>query len=127
MKITYPYKNITDNLLEDLSGEPVETLKWIHYGYIYKKGYVICTAVEEKLPVFEEIVEIFMIRENIFFVTKKLQVQSFVNKLNSFKVEPADELSITHLNLLFYREPYNIHQTQSNALYIVPKYAFVIK
>ena len=79
------------------------------------------------MPVFEEILEIIMIRENIFFFTKKLQVQSFVNKLNSFKVEPADELSITHLNLLFYREPYNIHQTQSNALYIVPKYAFVIK
>ena len=66
----YIHKNIIEDLLDDLCGEAVECLKWVKYGYSYKRNYFVCTEIKDKLPQFEEVIDIFIIRENVFLLQK---------------------------------------------------------
>lgn len=118
-------KYITEEL--DISDNfSITQTKYINYGFMYKPTFFICTSVDQNKPTFQEILEIFLLDEIPFFIVKLWETVAFNEHLNSFLVRPLVDINIINVQLLVYREPYEVKQAQGSLeFYIVPKYIFV--
>lgn len=100
--------------------------KFIKFGFMYKPSFFICTSVEQNKPNFQEILQIFVFDDVPFFVVKLWKTVMFCENLNSYLIQPSTDINVVNVQLITYREPYEIKQTQgSTECYIVPKHIFV--
>lgn len=123
------YQLIVDNIEQFPDNTSIHISKWAKLGYFYKKGFMICTGMSNnsnvEMPSFERIVKIIIIFDRVFFITNKWVTNRFCKELNAFEMSYTNVTNIIDLNLLVYKEPYELHQTYSGSqLYLVPKHCF---
>lgn len=91
----------------------------------FKKGFFVCTGVDQltKNPIFNEIREIFIFKEEGYFVLSAWKTISFNEKLNAYQISklPTEELKIVHSDSLHYFAPFNKLLIE-NCNFIVPEH-----
>lgn len=130
----YSFKQVLMDYFDVDVTEKCQSLKWLKYGFLYKRDFIILLRVEPTtlLPIFGQIVDILVYENQYFFITKVYATKNFKTVMNSYIIET--ELSsnkfeaISFCNLV-YKEPFQLHQSYSDRdsnKYIVLKYNFVV-
>lgn len=77
----------------------------------FRKGFFVCTGVDQvtKNPIFNEIREIFIDKEEGYFVLSAWKTVKFNEKLNAYQISklPTGELKIVHSDTIHYYAPFN--------------------
>lgn len=60
-------------------------------GCEYKEGLLVCTAVEDELPVFCKIVKILFVDNDILFLVQEMMTDCFSEHFHAFKVLNSEE------------------------------------
>lgn len=123
----YFYRDLLVENVEEFDDSVIIIIpKWLKYGFLYKKGFMLYNGIcEDGLLQFEEIIEIIVIENNPFFITKEWHTVEFTKNFHAYKLQNISEnqLNIVALTQLIFREPYNLHQPYALAeWYLVPKY-----
>lgn len=124
---SYAYGNLILREVDEFLPETSLLIpNWLKYGYKYTRELVVCTGMTSNdLPIFEKIIDIFIIENVPFFITDKYSTAEYVSRLNAFKVMNLNENNVVNLKLLMYKEPFNFHQTCSGTdLLFIPKYTY---
>lgn len=94
----------------------------------FKKGFFVCTGVDQltKNPIFNEIREIFIVKEEGYFVLSAWKTNSFNEKLNAYQISklPTEQLKIVHSDSLHYFAPFNKLFIE-NCNFIVPEHIII--
>lgn len=95
---------------------------------IFKKGYFVCSGVNEKtgLLIFNEIKEIFLFKNEVYLILSLFDTKSFDIILNAFNILKRDTeaLSICPLKELYHYSPFD-KLTVEKMDYIVTKYTII--
>lgn len=127
----YEHKNIITSNSDFDNTVIITSFKWIKFGYEYKHKYFIVSNTNLiNNPDFEEIIDIIMVENTIFFITKSWLTEYFDETLHVYVLSPQacnDEYyNLVDFNLLYYKEPYEICRSFGKNI-IVPKHIFVTK
>ena len=81
-------ENVVNNeMLETILSKEVFSTRMVKVdGVECKAGLVICSAMEEDIPVFCQISEILLVKDHIIFWTNKLFTENFEDHHHAFKV-----------------------------------------
>lgn len=108
----------------------VNVFKWVHMGFDYRIGYMICSGFQlDNMPLFEEIIAIITFENSdAFLITKPWSTLQFNDSTNAYLLRPQNvNLSLINLTSLVYREPYELVQgcdCNTLEMYLVPKHIF---
>lgn len=125
-KKKFPELEDKDIFFTDKDGTILE--EWIKCGYQYRRGFMICSGKTNDMPRFEKILEIVMVSNKNIFITQVWETVKFSKKLNAYKLCSVNNKNVLDLQLLVYKEPFELHQTHSEScsqFYLVPKYTFI--
>lgn len=105
---------------------PVRYVKSCFYIDEYKKGLFVCTGIDvhTKMPSFEEIQAIFVIKLVPYLILRKWN-STFIEQLNAFKLEKSNlDYTITKVTEIFYPATFE-KLFVNNLYYIVPKHKMI--
>lgn len=76
---TYIFKEVLINYFDVDVTEKCQPLKWLKYGFLYKRDFIILLRIESitLLPVFGQIVDILVYENQYFFYHEGLCYQRF--------------------------------------------------
>ena len=101
-----------------------KSLKVIVHGHTYTAGLAVLLAIEDDLPVFAVIKEIFVIDHGKFFIVRKLRTLQFTVKKNAFTVRFNGEVGVILQTKLENPWPLTVHCEQDN-MFIVNRYCHI--
>lgn len=129
---TYIFKQVLLDYFDVDITEKCQSLKWLKYGFLYKRDFIILLRVEPVmlLPVFGQIVDILVYENQYFFITKVCVTKEFNTDMNSYVIQTelsSNSFEAICLRNLLYREPFQLHRSYSDSnKYLVPKYSFLV-
>ncbi|CAK6981099.1 uncharacterized protein LOC122832408 isoform X2 [Scomber scombrus] len=83
---------VNSEMCEMLLSKDVFSTSWVKVdGVEYKGGLVVCSSMEEDMPVFCQIDDVLLVEDDVYFLTKKLFTEMFVEHHHAFKVLPTEE------------------------------------
>lgn len=116
-------ENVVNN---EMLEKKVFSASWVKVdGVEYKAGLVICSEMEEDMPVFCQITNVLLVEEHIFLLTNKLFTESFDDHHHAFRVVQTEERCITKMSELRFYKPFDIQSSYSvsdEKLYILPSF-----
>lgn len=111
---------------EIMSSKEVFSSTWVKVnGVEYKAGLVICSTMEEDMPVFCQISDILLVEEHVYFLTNKLFTDNFDEHHHAFRVSQNEERFIVALSELKFYTPFDVQSSYSASdvsLYVVPSF-----
>lgn len=111
---------------EMLLSKDVFSTSWVKIdGVEYKAGLVVCSTMEEDMPVFCQIIDTLMVENDIFLLTHKLFTENFDEHHHAFKVVQTEERCVIKITELKCHRPFDIQNSYSAAdesLYIISSF-----
>ena len=103
---------ISEHFQLDLSSE-VSVTPWVKcQGIEYRTGLVVCLDLMDEIPVFGQIVCIFLMRAEIHFFVLDME-SVFVEHLHAFNVVKQDSLSVIKPDALQFHKPFDLQMSAS--------------
>lgn len=91
----------------------------------FKKVFFVCAGIDEttKNPIFKEIKEIFIFKDQGYFVLSEWKTNTFDEKLNAYKISKlaTEELTVAHSDTLHHFAPF-CKLLIDNCNFIVPEH-----
>lgn len=121
---------IAEELQVDLDSE-VDVTSWIsHFGTEYRPGLVVCSNIEEDLPVFSEIKHIIGFDGTFFLITEDLETLCFAEHFHSFHVVLGNYANVSMLKVeeLRFFKPFDLQTSYGfdrDDQCVVPVHVFV--
>lgn len=125
-----PLGGIIRELQVDLDCE-VDVFSWItHFGTEYHPGLLICSKIEEDLPVFSQIKNTVAFNGAHFLLIQDLETLSFAEHFHAFNVVQGNNENVSVLNVVNLRffKPFDLQTTYGfdrYDQYVVPVHVFV--
>ncbi|KAM4531403.1 uncharacterized protein PAE49_023617 [Odontesthes bonariensis] len=117
---------VNSEMCEMLLSKDVFSTSWVKVdGVEYKGGLVVCSSMEEDMPVFCQIDDVLLVEDDVYFLTKKLFTEMFVEHHHAFKVLPTEERCVMKMTELKCHQPFDIQSSYGKAdesLYIIPSF-----
>ena len=117
---------VNSEMCEMLLSKDVFSTSWVKFdGVEYKGGLVVCSSMEEDMPVFCQIDDVLLVEDDVYFLTKKLFTEMFVEHHHAFKVLPTEERCVMKMTELKCHKPFDIQSSYGKAdesLYIIPSF-----
>lgn len=115
---------VNNEMLELILSKDVFSTSWVKVdGVEYKAGLVVCSAIEEDMPVFCQISDILLVEDHIFLLANKLFTENFDGHHHAFRVLQSEEKFIIKMSELKFNKPFDIQSSYSvsdESLYIIP-------
>lgn len=109
----------------------VDVTSWITcFGTEYRPGLLVCSDIEEDLPVFSQIKDIVAFNGEYFLLPENFETLSFAEHFHSFHVMQGngDNVSMLKVNELRFFKPFDLQTTYGfdrYDQYVVPVHVFV--
>lgn len=119
-------ENVVNNeMLETILSKDVFSTSWVKVdGVEYKAGLVICSAMEEDMPVFCQISDVLLVEDH-FFLTNKLFTENFDDHHHAFRVLRSVERCLLKMSELKFHKPFDIqssYNVSDESMYIIPSF-----
>lgn len=120
-------ENVVNNeMLETILSKDVFSTSWVKVdGVEYKAGLVICSAMEEDMPVFCQISDVLLVEDQICFWTNKLFTENFDDHHHAFRVLRSVERCLLKMSELKFHKPFDIqssYNVSDESMYIIPSF-----
>lgn len=120
-------ENVVNNeMLETILSKDVFSTSWVKVdGVEYKAGLVICSAMEEDMPVFCQISDVLLVEDQHFFLTNKLFTENFDDHHHAFRVLRSVERCLLKMSELKFHKPFDIqssYNVSDESMYIIPSF-----
>lgn len=121
---------IAEELQVDLDCE-VDVTSWITcFGTEYRPGLLVCTSIEEDLPLFSQITDIVALNGDYFLVAEDFETLCFPEHFHSFHVRQRNDENVSMLKVDELRlfKPFDLQTTYGfdrDYQYVVPVHVFV--
>lgn len=108
--------------LHDVDPKDLFFVNWVKIsGTEYRPGLIVCTEVNDEMPVFCKISKILLVKSDIYFVTDKLTVDCFSEHFHAYEVYEANERNVVKADRLVVYKPFDLQMAyHTSDLYIVP-------
>ena len=109
----------------------MDVTSWLTcFGTEYRPGLLVCSHMDDGLPVFSRIEHIVLFNGDYFFVMDDFQTLGFIEHLHSFCVKEGNQGNVTLLKVdkLHFFKPFDLQTTygvDQNDMYVVPVHTFV--
>lgn len=121
---------ISDSLHVGINCE-IDVVSWITcYGTEYCPGLLVCSKVEDGIPVFSQINDIVMFSGKYFLAVNDFETLGFCEHLHSYNVMKGNEYDafLLEVDELQFFKPFDLqaaYGVDTNDLYVVPVHVFL--
>ncbi|XP_048042264.1 uncharacterized protein LOC125265811 isoform X1 [Megalobrama amblycephala] len=124
-----PYRDTILERYPNVSDGKITVTSWLkHSGTEYHPDLMVCSRMENDLPVFSKITEIILMDDQNVLVTKDFKTDGFVEHLHAYRVRELNVFCLSRVeDLPFYRQ-FDLQVSygfEEPYLYIVPVHCFV--
>ncbi|RVE61678.1 hypothetical protein OJAV_G00174850 [Oryzias javanicus] len=102
----------------------VFTTSWVKVdGVEYRAGLIVCSLVEDEMPVFSQILDVLLVDDDIFLFTHKFLTECFDEHHHAFKILRTEEKSIVKTTELKCHKPFDVQNSYGAAdesLFVIP-------
>lgn len=100
----------------------------LKYGHKYRPGFFVLQNVEQDIPTFYRILEIFIVKNIPYCLGEQFRTLEFDSSFHAYRIEKCnpENLEILNLSNLMHKIPYEQHQAHNNFrdYFIVLRYKF---
>jgi len=83
---------VSNHILEMILSKDVFSTSWVKVdGVEYRAGLVVCSAMENEMPVFCQISDVLLVDNLIYLLVNKLFTENFDEHLHAFRVLQSEE------------------------------------
>ena len=118
-------ENVVNNEMLEMLPKDVFSTSWVKVdGVEYKPG-LVCTLMEEDVPVFCQTLDVLLVEDDIYLLTHKLFTENFDEHHHAFKVLRTDERCVMKTTELKCHKLFDIQSSYGatdESLYILPSF-----
>lgn len=125
-----PYRDtILERYQHFSDSDKITVASWLrHSGTEYRHDLLVCTKMENDLPVFSKITDIVLMDDQNLLVTKEFETVGFVEHLHAYRVREQNIFGLSRVEDLPFFRPFDLQSLygfEEPYLYIVPVHCFV--